>query len=468
MDVCGVLAPEEPHVYFNLEASNESKVIVKMPPSAAAALQPTGVPYLVDLAIDRLLMPETFVKVQVGQPAVSILRNADGSPMSPDVAKTDALKAFRVLNTPGVGFGFLKSCFQKIPRVHADMVTLPDGVTTVNARLVVMVALGLCFSKKGDGFIPDLGMFVRGQTAALKRLGVICCEDALPYSGLLKCLKFGKRNVGKVVAALMGAGLTTMRVSDYNAPDDLIVSSLMISAAAVESRLIVAWRDPPPMPPRDPVLTPCDAPSVAMAARLLRVLRSFEGDMNMYDRFARLCGPNGVACFDAGDAPRATVPLLHAIDQHVFRGVGHVDESLTDPFYQRFRRLFDTTTGFNPRLTSGVNLNEASQDVVRSRKIQKAIGIKVFGRTTERQFVTPFQPKSFPLKLDPGVLSGGTRELGPFKLTTTPVENVRDGAPNKALQWSLLVIVGVETPEPIVIHAPVAHSNDNNKKPEIT
>ena len=51
------------------------------------------------------------------------------------------------------------------------------------AGAVMAVATGLLFSTMGDGFVPDLGLFVRGPTAALKRLGVIAVEDALPTYG---------------------------------------------------------------------------------------------------------------------------------------------------------------------------------------------------------------------------------------------------------------------------------------------
>lgn len=60
-----------------------------------------------------------------------------------------------------------------------------------------------------------------------------------------------------------------------------------------------------------------------MAARLLRIVRSFGGDMDMLDTAARLTSDDGkVKVLATGNDPVGVMPLRHMIDQHVWRGMG--------------------------------------------------------------------------------------------------------------------------------------------------
>lgn len=463
--VSSVLAPEEPSVYYKLQANNESFVTVKMPPSAAAPLEVHGVPRLVYRCIDLILSEDSMFREN--QVRISALRNSDNSIMDAMVAKKQALQVFDILSRRGVGFGFLKSCFQKLCRLQANEIVLPTG-DVVNGRIVVMVALGLCFSKKGDGFVPDLGMFVRGQTAALKRLAVTCGEDAFPQIALLRGLRYGKRNPATVLAALMGAGLCTMRIASYNVPDEIIISSMLVNCMALETPLVAQWRGPQRFKhqaPEEPIFTACNKTDMRMAARLLRVLRSFAGDMDLFDKMVSLVEEDQIKCFAADEAPCVKVPLLHAIDQHVYRGIAHASIDGADTFKQRFKDIFSHVTGFSPRL-SRQQLDGASPQVRRTRRMESAIAIKVFDLT--QSIEVPTTPKTIELQLDPGVLSGGVGTLGPFKVSTTAAENAADKGPTGAMTWSLLVVIGVETAVPIVINAWSAHVSDNARKPAVT
>ena len=464
--VAGVLAPAEPSVFYRLEANNDTFVFVKMPPSAPTALEIEGVPALVDRAID-LILSATF-QLTPGGPMVSALRSVQSDDPAAEY-KRQARQVFEVLKQPGVGFGFLKSCFQKLCRLQAHQIRLPNA-TKVDGRVVVMVALGLCFSKKGDGFVPDLGMFVRGQTAALKRLGVTCGEDAFPKTELLGGLRHGAQDPGTVIAALMGAGLCTMRIASYNVPDSVIVSAMLVNCMALETPAVVIWRSPVRIQnvaaANQPVMQQCNREKMAMAARLLRVLRSFGGDMDLFDTIVRLTTDDRVPCFESNGPPSITVPLTHAIDQHVYRGIAHA--SLTGPptFARRFRDIFGNVTGFSPRLALA-QLDRQSAVVKRVRQMEKAISIKVFKLELPFRFDSTSE-KTMSLPLDPGVLSGGVGTLGPYSVRTTAEENAADGGPAGASGWSLLVVIGVETPAPIVINSWSAHVSDNAKKPPVT
>ena len=71
-----------------------------------------------------------------------------------------------------------------------------------------------------------------------------------------------------------------------------------------------------------------------------------------------------------------SMPLLHLIDQHVYRGVAHqvLDFPTTQPsnnaFGPRFRTLFHAVTGFNPRLASA-NPNAAARPLASTGRLTR-------------------------------------------------------------------------------------------------
>ena len=455
--VAGCLAPATPAVYFDVEANSQTFVRIKMPPSGDP-VQVSDVPGLVEEAV--ALISSNAARFNVDGVLTSALE------MPREQALADIAKAYEHLSQRTVGFGFLKSCLQKLCRVQAHKVIMPDEAT-VDARIVAMVAIGLCFSNKGDGFVPDLGTFVRGQTAALKRLAVTCCEDAWPQVGLLKGLNYGKRNTGTVVSALLGASLLTVRIPTYNVPRSVVVSAMLINCMAVQTQLVVRWRGTAVGRLEDPVSTPCDGTAMRMAARLLRVVRSFGGDMDMLDRIADLVVNDRIDCSTSEDFPSATVPLLHCIDQHVYRGIGHVALNGPATFPLRFKEVFGKVTGFNPRLTSS-RLDESTEEVQRVRFAESMIAAHVFPQADLTMDGDAPVRKRAELALDTGVLAGGVGLLGPFAVKTDESENTQDGDPRRSAKWNLLVCLGVEKPGEIVIHSWSAHSSDNSKKPKIT
>ena len=144
-----------------------------------------------------------------------------------------ALKHLKTLS-----LGALKSCVQKLIRFHASMVQL--GSTSPNATsesclvpscLLVVVAMALLFASRG-GFSPELQLFTRGSTAALKRLAVILLEDAWVEA----------EETPQQVAALLVLGLVTQRMQDYEPPRQLILAVLRLAAKAQRSKCIIAWR----------------------------------------------------------------------------------------------------------------------------------------------------------------------------------------------------------------------------------
>lgn len=142
-----------------------------------------------------------------------------------------ALKHLKALS-----LGALKSCVQKLIRFHASLVQLgsagPNGESScVPSCLLVAVAMALLFASRG-GFSPELQLFTRGCTAALKRLAVILLEDAWVEA----------EDTPQQVAALLVLGLVTQRMHDYEPPRQLILAVLRLAAKAQRSKCIIAWR----------------------------------------------------------------------------------------------------------------------------------------------------------------------------------------------------------------------------------
>ena len=127
--------------------------------------------------------------------------------------------------------GALKSCLQKLIRFHATNVTLEENQPPVPSCLLVAVVLALLFASKG-GFSPELQLFTRGCTAALKRLAVILVEDAWVEAV----------ETPRQLQALLVLGLVTQRMHDYEPPRKLIVEVLRLAAKAQQSKCIIAWR----------------------------------------------------------------------------------------------------------------------------------------------------------------------------------------------------------------------------------
>ena len=328
--------------------------------------------------------------------------NADAARRVYDVAFENAMDTdehdlvWRVLNQDGVKAGALKSIMQKLIRFGAPRCRLPapvaaDGVVVDTDRVVVAATL-LCLSTKGDSYLPDLHMSVRGVTAACKRLAVIAVEDAWfagdgDHSGTL---------VGLLAMAMVSA-----RYDGYHPTPATAHTIAKLAGAMVASKRIVPAQDKHAglrrRTPTDRVFAAADA--MQKASRLLYALRSFDGDMRMLELAATMAeaGAGTLPVFEDEDGARMdVVPLEHCIDQHVYRGIAHmVAEMPTDPATRkpsqalnaRYRTVFDRVTGFNPRVVGhgdvsflpfGSNQGELDHAVARVRTAQRLMAPHVF------------------------------------------------------------------------------------------
>ena len=451
--------------------------IVAPPPETE--LQVEEVPGLVLQEVKYMMSDACKFKVKYDDGPVT-MHHLFGN-LTEEQAEAQVAVCYKVLSGPNVSFGGLKSCIQKLARVQADRVRMPQG-EIVNGRVAIMVCLGILFTSRGSGFVPDLGLYVRGATSALKRLCVVMVEDAWPTRAQLKGLPGlapEDRDPGVVMSAILSTSLLTAQVADYYPRRSIIRNCMHVMAAALHSDKLISWRN-------------VDMPGTVMgghankvhmlkSARVLRTLRAFNGDMEMFDQVAEMVDVRGRILTKADPQdPGGLIPLDHLIDQHVYRGFTHSVLNFptlqSQSFAKRFEAAFDNVTGFSPRLANKL-LDEQDAVVRAVRYAQRIVALNVFPSLLKERLDdegNPFVLSTVmePSLLDYGVMSGGVNALGGFHFKTTPEENEADGffpGGKKAGQnWNLQVILPVEKPGEIVIHFVTAHTRDPSKQPKIT
>jgi hypothetical protein len=296
--------------------------------------------------------------------------------------------------------GALKSCLQKTIRFRSEAVDFGPFLNgpVVATPVVAATAAALLFADRGS-FSPELQLFTRGATAALKRMAVILLEDAW--------VEADDGSTAQYVAALVALALATQRLTEYEPPIAAIRPTLRLAAQAAMSDSVAAWR------------TGCrrDAnvhiqqgsiEALKHAARLLRCVRSFSGDMDMFDTVAEL-GKCGRLPVSQSLQRVSRMPFCHIIDQHSFRGIAHVLHCPETSFTSRFSLIFDHCTGINPRIAN-VSEFESRENVKSVRHAQRCILGYALKRSPTVLPTLPGEYVETRLDLDSGVLAAA---IGP-------------------------------------------------------
>jgi superfamily II DNA or RNA helicase len=248
---------------------------------------------------------------------------------------------------------------------------------------------------------------------------------------------------------------------------------MAIAIAAQQSGCIADWRsakDGTPLSKEVARVGLADTVKhdVAMSGRILRIIRAFAGDMDMMDaHFANMVTDDGKVAVKLNPYdPTGVMPLTHFIDFHAYKGTAFCTAAGGSTFKNRHRSMFDEVTGTNPRLVEGKLIDETNQVVKLVRNQQRMISSLIFPPPVVA-LAAAYPTVTTNIPLDSGVLSGGVKPLGPFTVKTTGAQNLADGDPrNSATSWTLLVILGLEDADEIVMYAPSVR--DNAKKPKIT
>lgn len=467
VDVCTTASVGNPRAY-NLDAGKGQPWRVILPDSGPAGF----------LRVDNADYIE-WLKGTIATDSIKMTQQ------TPEQSALDAAKAVAFYKQ--LSAGPLKSSMQKLVRFNAQSVELPDG-SNVPAIVCAMAALGICFTNRGDEFIPDLSLFVRGPTAALKRLGVIMIEDAWP--------KGDGEKVSGMLAAIMASSLATLRLPSWSPPLELVRVTLLTIGACVRSDRVLAWRKEQANSPPLQMNKPPNLGHMRMAADFLRVLRSFDGDMNMFDKVAGMTrASNGLKTYVDASAvitfnkntagQHALMPWYHMIDQHVYRGIGFACWSMesdsqtaawTQPFGPRHKQVFERVTGFNPRLQNA-KIDETAADVMEARFAQRLVGEFVTSEVGVNVAAAPQPlgdeqgasamdvdveaPESIQkvVMLDYGVLSGGAELILVTVKTSADEDEKDDLGLTSGTTWKLQVILGIATAEEQVINAPAGRKS---------
>jgi len=345
------------------------------------------------------------------------------------------IKALRPLSVGG-----LKSLLQKAVRFHSKTVDL--SLTDAEAAamesnhppsaLVAAVSAALLFCEAGT-FSPELQLYTRGSTSALKRTAVIMVEDAWvegAEQGLL---------------ALMALTLATQRMPEYEPNRGVILATVRLAAQAVDSPSLIAWRDTAAARPGSTKRIPVSAAGIKALKQsweLLNIVRSFDSDIKMFEKVARSAAKaNELRLLQSAAAERMTVmPVQHMMDQHSYRGIAHVGPALANTFAKRFSMIFGKTTGFNPRYQQQPGF-EQQPAVLQTRFAQLCCAKFAFKRPARAQLkpVDGEKPVELRLQLDSGVLAAA---VGPIAVKVKG---------EKGRQREVLVMLGVRCPEDEVV-----------------
>lgn len=414
--------------------------------------------------------------------------------------------------------GAMKSMMQKLVRFGAPHVQLPDGEEPVESALVMAAVTLRLLSTDGDGYVPDLHMTVRGVTSACKRLAIIGVEDAwFPDDAVPSASGSSGALVGLLALAMVSA-----RCSDYHVSTDTAARIAALAAATVASECIV-----PAQPKHEGVreskafddAVPVNPAHMQSASRLLRALRSFDGDMRMLDTAARMvrvtspCAAGTLPVYtDEREKRQRVMPLIHMIDQHAYRTVGHMTATMelapgtvrssSNALAARFRTVFDGVTGFNPRMAS---IGDAAfppfageeSGMVRSvRMAQSLLAPHVFPRQLQAQAqpqaeltAGALEHATASLELDPSIIAQAVAPLE-LKVATTRAENRRDLAADSTFdmasdpaaerlkvenalgdkhEWRLCVVMGMHSATPTVARPWTRHApKKSDTGPRIT
>lgn len=283
-------------------------------------------------------------------------------------------------------------------------------------------------------FSPELQIFTRGCTAAFKRSFVILLEDAwVPEAPLL---------------ALVGASYLSQLMPRWQPHKALLRATLDATIAACRSTQTCNWRkasvNRAACSLASVPVSPDAAANLKTAAVLLRLVRSFPGDMDMADTVAKEAkrGNLGMVRCQASAMP-LVMPACHGVDHHTYRGVAHPMRGVGETFQTVFRRLFRSVTGVNPRWAPEFDVGrfEESADVKAARFGQGLVlGLSLPDWRSGMRRRLPLEGKcQLDISLDPGVLAAA---VGPIHVSVK--------ASGKRAR-SLIVTLGVREAEDEVV-----------------
>lgn len=243
------------------------------------------------------------------------------------------------------------------------------------------------------------------------------------------------------ILGLMALALATQRMPEYEPPRSVVVETMRLAAKAADSPMLVAWRNA--FTPRNPKTIKVDeegACALRHASSLMNTIKSFHGDMKMLESVANAATNRGkMELTQVLRSDRLPVmKIVHAIDQHTYRGIGHIGLPSGATFAERFKIIFGSTTGFNPRQESSEGFEK--RPLVQETRIAQSSVAQFAFKVPKSPIpqLTEKGPAVSKLSLDSGTLAAAAGPI-PVKVKT------------KGKQREVLVMLGVRCPEDEIV-----------------
>ena len=299
------------------------------------------------------------------------------------------------VQTEGMSAGVLKSYLQKLIRFRAGSVESPE-ISVVDARAMVVVVLCRLCALAGS-FSPELQLFTRGCTAALKRLAVIAVEDSWVDAP----------STPSIITALLGVAVVSKYMASYHPPVSMVAAVCEFAIALGQSPLVLAWRRPASVSEKKVEMR---VGCLEQAAILLREAGSFRCDIEMLSGVAECTA--GCYTVETADGDLSVMESCHLIDQHCVRGVGHVYASKKPiSFADVYDKIFKCCTGLNPRFDD-VALLSQKREFLKVRAAQRTCWPFVIGEVV-RETAQSDEVVRVCAVVDPGELAAA---VGPVTL----------------------------------------------------
>ena len=315
-----------------------------------------------------------------------------------------------------VSASILKSVLQKAFRRCATHLVVPvygRGSGLVNVEFEAVPAITRVFDRLASmpgSLVPNIGRFVRGVEAAFKRLAVTVGEDS------------SIRGVESLVSSVLATALVAQRVPTWTPGSEMFDKAHELIAARLQyPRWNVYDLGAKTAPPAAPRVSE-DSTAAQLNANLIRALRSFQGDIELFHSLAA----NPIVESTREMEGYRPLHITEALDQHCMARITYL-MSLLAP-YARFtsfdslkplvKLLWDSLGRYNPRrhaienrvLYDKCRAVAAFADIVRRPVTEE---MSVTGETVD--FYPVLDPRILSSMTGLHVYSGGIRVASMFK-----------------------------------------------------
>lgn len=294
----------------------------------------------------------------------------------------------------------LKSAMQKIIRAAPRNISLPDGQMVHSEVLLESIVQEGC-SRAGH-FNPNVGKYIRGAAAMLKRLIVTVFEDAACPVGYLD-----------TAHRVMVAAFLCDRVRTYQVPQRIITEAINLASATMRH---LAWNQYKfPKKFRRASTASCypissETTSVRNISTLLTLMGSMQGDKHLLHALGASSDYYANAFLKVSEDQRSSaLPMVHFFDQHTHPPIAYaidlpIPATTQKPLQWILRRMWEKCSSWNVRRnTAPINIQDETVRAIRAAQEHVMVGVLQGCDSVELPTVSPCVIRR---ALDPRCLTG--------------------------------------------------------------